>query len=123
MHTTQTPSRRMSRLSVGCLLLVIVLVVGCATSRNYPGPVHGLTFNGTVQSIDVQNRHLTLTPLKSSPPVVFTWEKTTKFYKNGVPIRPESIELGKSIRVHYHDASGDLVAHHVYLEVPYAPLH
>ncbi len=113
----------MSRPSFGCLLLVSVLMVGCAASRDYPGPVHGLTFNGTVHSIDLQNKHLTLTPLKPSPPVAFTWEKTTKFYQNGVPVRPESVELGKSVRVHYHESSGKLVAHHVYLQVPYAPSH
>ena len=123
MHTTQTPTRWISRLSFGCLLLVSVLMAGCAASRNYPGPVHGLTFNGTVQSVDLLNKHLTLTPLKPSPPMVFTWEKTTKFYKNGVSIRPEFVELGKSIRIHYHESSGKLVAHHVYLQVPYAPPH
>lgn len=123
MHTTPTPPRRMPHLSFGCLLLVTVLLVGCSTSRNYPGPVHGLTFDGTVQSVDLQHKRLTLAPLKTSPPVVFTWERTTKFYKNGVPIRPESIELGKSTRVHYHESSGERVVHHVYLQVPYAPLH
>lgn len=110
-------------LSFGGLLLLSLLMVGCADSRTYPGPVHGLTFNGTVQSIDLDNKRLTLTPLKPSPPIVFTWEKTTKFYRNGVPMRPESIELGKSIRIHYHESADELVAHHVYLEVPYAPLH
>lgn len=123
MHTTKNPRRRVSRPFFGCLVLVSAILAGCAVSRDYPGPVHGLTFDGIVQSVDLQNKRLTLAPLKASLPVVFVWEKATKFYKNGVPIRPESIELGKSIRVHYHESSGELVAHHVYLQVPNAPLH
>lgn len=103
-------------------VLASFLLAGCAT-RSYPGPIHGLTFDGTVQSIDFQNRQIILVPLKPSQPVVFAWDGGTKFWKNGVPIHPDEVESGRSVRVHYHTASGQVVAHHVYIQVPYAPMH
>ena len=99
-----------------------LLFAGCA-SRNYPGPVHGPAFDGTVQSIDLPNHLLTLAPLKPGPPAIFAYYSSTKFWQNGVPIRPADVVLGKSIRVHYHTASGQPVAHHVYVQEPYAPQH
>ncbi len=113
--------------SVSCALaslsLFAFLLVGCATRRDYPGPIHGLTFNGTVQSIDLQNHRLSVTPLKPREPTVFVWEESTKFWKNGVPIRPEDLEPGTYVRVHYHESAGQMISHHVYVQVPYAPLH
>jgi hypothetical protein len=104
------------------LLLVGLFWTGCAT-RSYPGPVHGLTFNGTVQSIDLQNHRLTLLPLKPSAPVVFGFESATKFWRNGIPIHADEVEPGRSVQVHYHTASGEPMAHHVYIQLPYAPQH
>ncbi len=109
----------------------LILATGCASQRSYPGPIHGLSFNGTVQSIDLTNQSLTVLPLKPSEAVVFAWNRNTKFWKNGVPFRPEEVEPGTSVRIHFHMASGgeihfaasQYVAHHVYLQVPYAPLH
>ena len=101
-------------------LLVSLLWAGCAT-RSYPGPVHGLIFDGTVQSIDVQSHRLIMVPLKPSQPVEFGYEDTTKFWKNGIPIHADEVEPGRSVRVHYHMMSGQPVAHHVYVQVPYAP--
>ena len=109
--------------SLACVLLAGLLWSGCAASRSYPGPVHGLTFNGTVQSIDLQNHRLSVTPLTPGEPTVFVLEASTKFWKNDVPIRPESVELGRTVRVHYHESAWQVVAHHVYVQVPYAPLH
>lgn len=114
-----------------CLLLANLLSSGCTTHRPYAGPVHGSSFDGTVQSLDFTNQSLTLLPLKPGEPVVFTWDRSTKFWKNGIPIRPEEVEPGKSVRVHFHPASGtqihfaasQYVAHHVYVSMPYAPLH
>ena len=105
------------------LLVTGLFWAGCAASRSYSGPVHGLTFNGTVQSIDLQHHGLTVVPLRQSEPRVFLWESSTKFWKNGVPVRPDSVETGQSTRVHYHVTPSGPVAHHVYLQVPYAPLH
>ena len=104
---------------------------GCASPRAYPGPIHGLSFDGTVQSLDLTSQSLTVLPLKPGGPVVFAWNRNTKFWKNGIPIRPNEVEPGVSVRIHFHRVSGteiDLaasqyVAHHVYIEVPYAPLH
>ena len=112
------------------LFVVSLLWAGCA-ARSYPGPVHGLTFDGTVQSIDLTNQSLTLLPLKPAEPVVFAWNRNTKFWKNGIPIRPGEVERGVSVRVHFHTASAteihfaasQYVAHHVYVQVPYAPEH
>ncbi len=114
-----------------CLVMSGLLWSGCASHRNYSGPVHGLSFNGTIQTVDLMNHSLTLQPLKPGGPVVFAWDRSTKFWKNGIPIHPEDIETGKSVRVHYHLASatqihfatGQYVAHHVYVTVPYAPVH
>ncbi len=123
---------RSSLLVAGLFLLVAALLwSGCASHRNYTGPVHGLGFNGTIQAIDLTNHSLTLQPLKPGEPVVFAWDRSTKFWKNGIPIRPEDVETGKSVRVHYHLASAtqihfaasQYVAHHVYVTVPYAPVH
>ena len=106
-----------------CLVLFTVLLVGCATSRDYPGPVHGQTFNGTIQSIDLPNHRLTVSPLKLGDPTVFVWEDNTKFWKNGVPIRPESLEPNWPVRVHYHEHSGQLITHHVYIQAAYPEVH
>ncbi len=77
--------------SVNCALvslsLFAFLLVGCATRRDYPDPVHGLTFNGTIQSIDLKEHRLAVAPLKPGEPVVFLWEDSTRFWKNGDPIR------------------------------------
>lgn len=100
--------------------LVSMLLAGCAT-RNYPGPVHGLTFDGTLQSIDPQQHQLVLAPLKPGPPVTFAYETTTKFWRNGIPIHADELEPGRSARVHYHWNAEQRVAHHLYLQVPYAP--
>lgn len=120
MNAKRILTRPGSRLSFVCLLLFTALLTGCATSRNYPGAIHGLSFDGTIQSIDLQDRQFTVAPLKPSAPVVFVWESTTKFWKNGVPIRTDAVETGRNVRIHYHEESGRLVAHHVYVRVPYA---
>jgi hypothetical protein len=104
------------------LVLASLLWAGCA-AQSYPGAVHGLTFDGTVQSIDLQNHRLTLLPLKPSAPVVFGFESATKFWRNGIPIHADEVEPGRSVRVHYHTASGEPVAHHVYIQLSYAPQH
>jgi hypothetical protein len=110
--------------SAVCLSLWTLLLVGCATERQYPGPVHGLTFNGTVQSIDLQNHRLTISPLKPGEPIVaFLWESSTKFWKDGIPIRPESLEPTWPVRVHYHTSSGQEVVHHVYVQTAYPVVH
>jgi hypothetical protein len=116
-------TRRKTALSFEVLasfLLVSLIWAGCA-AQSYPGPVHGLTVDGSVQSIDLQSHRLILVPLKPSQPVVFGYEDTTKFWRNGIPIRPDEVEPGRSVRVHYHTVSGQQVAHHVYVQVPYAP--
>ena len=107
---------------VGALALASLLWVGCA-KQSYPGPVHGMIFDGPVQSIDLQGRRLILVPLKPSHPVVFSYEETTKFWKNGIPIHANEVESGKSVRIHYHAVSGQPIAHHVYIQVPNAPEH
>ena len=109
----------------------LIFAAGCTTQHSYPGPTHGLTFNGTVQSLDLKNQSLTLLPLKPGEPVVFAWNRNTKFWKNGIPIRPEEVEPGRSVRLHFHPATGteihfaasECVAHRVYVEAPYAPLY
>jgi hypothetical protein len=103
-------------------LLVGLLWAGCAI-RSYPGPVHGIIFDGTAQAIDVQSRRLIMVPLQPSQPVAFGYEDTTKFWKNGIPIHPDEVEPGRSLRVHYRMKSGQPVAYHVYVQVPYAPEH
>jgi hypothetical protein len=104
---------------------------GCAGQHSYPGPIHGLSFDGTVQSINLTNQSLTVLPLKPGGPVVFAWNRNTKFWKNGIPMRPSEVEPGVSVRIHFHMVLGNeihfaasqYVAHHVYIQVPYAPLH
>ncbi len=105
------------------LALLNLLLAGCADSRGYPGPVHGLSLSGTIRSIDLQNHRLTLAPIKPGEPVVFVWESNTKFWQNGVPIQPESLERTWLVRVHYHMSSGQRVAHHVYVQTPYPMVH
>ncbi len=110
-------------LGLVCLGLASQLVAGCATQRDYPGAIHGLTFNGTVQSIDIQNRRLTVAPLKPGEPLVFHWTGGTKFWKAGEPIRPESLEMTWPVRVHYHASSDQYTAHHVYVDLTYPIVH
>ena len=105
------------------LVLLSLLLASCADSRAYPGPVHGLTFNGTIHSIDLQNHRLTLMPLKPGDPVLFLWERNTKFWQGSVPIEPESLERNWLVRVHYHISSGESVAHHVFVQTPYPAVH
>ena len=105
------------------LALLSLLLTSCADSRPYPGPVHGLSFSGTILSVDLQDRRLTLAPLKAGEPVVFLWERSTKFWQGGVPIEPESLERTWLVRVHYHISSGQRVAHHIYVQTPYPMVH
>ena len=109
--------------TISCLLLISLLWTGCTTENGSSRPIHGPTFNGIVLSIDLQNHRLTVVPLKPAPPVVFVLEATTKFWKNGVPIRPDAVESGRSVRIHYHESSGQLIVHHVYVQDPYATEH
>ena len=118
MHLKQAFTAIVSLLSFACVLLLTPLLVGCHTS--YPGAIHGLSFDGTIQSIDLQGRQLTVAPLKASAPVVFVWESTTKFWKNDLPIHADAVESGRNVRIHYHEESGRLVAHHIYVRAPYA---
>lgn len=64
----------------------------CAAQRAHPGPIHGLSFNGTVQSINLADQSLTVVPPKPSEPVIFAWNWNTKFWKNGIPIRSEAVD-------------------------------
>ena len=123
MMKENIPGTPVAAARISCLLLISLLWTGCATDDGYAHPIHGPTFNGTVQSIELQNHRLTLTPLKPAPPVVFVLEATTKFWKNGIPIKPEAVEAGQSVRIHYHESSDQFIAHHVYVEEPYAPEH
>ena len=109
--------------TISCLQLISLLWTGCTTEDGSSRPIHGPTFNGTVQSIDLQNHRLTVVPLKPAPPVIFVLEATTKFWKNGVPIRPDAVERGHSVRIHYHESFDQFIAHHVYVQEPYAPEH
>ena len=122
MNAKRILTRTVSLLGFVCLLFFTELLVGCNTSRSYPGAIHGLSFDGTIQSIDLQGRQLTVAPLKPSVPValVFAWESTTKFWKNNLPIHADAVEAGRNVRIHYHEESGRLVAHHVYVRDPYA---
>lgn len=108
---------------INSLLLITLVFAGCATSKDYPGPVHGLTFNGVVQSIDVKKHRLTVAPLKEGDPVLFVWEDDTKFYWNEDIIRPERMEVGRHVRIHYHIADNYSVAHHVYILAPSNQVH
>ena len=110
-------------ISLACLLLAGLLWSGCAASRSYPGSMHGLTFNSTIESIDIQNHRLSLAALKPGEPMVFAWESTTKFWKHGVPIQPESLEPTWPVRVHYHATSGQMITHHVYIQAAYPVVH
>ena len=121
MHNQKSQIVPLDVSSLACLFLVSLLWAGCAASRSYPGAVHGLTFNGTIKS--VEEHRLTVALLKPGEPTVFVWEGTTKFWKNGVPIRPESIESTWPVRIHYHTSSGQLVAHHVYVQAAYPVVH
>jgi hypothetical protein len=109
--------------------LFSILPSGCASHQTYSGPVHGLRLDGTVQSLDLANRTLTLAPFKPGAPMALAWDANTKFWKNGVPAHAEELEAGASIRIHYHTvpathcAPEKVVAHHVYIDVPYAPEH
>ena len=120
---TIKPGTPVAAVTISCLLLISLLWTGCATEDGSSRPIHGPTFNGTVQSIDLQNHRLTVVPLKPAPPVIFVLEATTKFWKNGVLIRPDAVEPGHSVRIHYHESSDQFIAHHVYVQEPYAPEH
>lgn len=109
--------------SLICLLVASWLWAGCTTLRTYPGPVHGLTFNGTIESINLKDHRLTVAPLKLGEPTVFVWESSTKFWKSAVPIRSEPLEPTWTVRVHYHEDSGQLVTHHVYVQTAYPVIH
>ena len=99
------------------LLIVGGLLIGCAS------PHRGEVFNGTIQTVDLSNHQFTVSPLTQSPPVVFHWNNATHFWRNGVPIQPDELQVLKSVRIHYRTVADQHVAFHVYLEVPYAPEH
>ena len=123
MNAKQTFHRIAAQLSRICLLLFAVLLAGCATSRDYPGLVHGQTFNGTIKSIDLKEHRLTMAGPKLGEPTVFVWEDSTKFWKKGVPIKRDVLEPTWPLRIHYHTESGQATAHHVYVELTYPIVH
>lgn len=123
MSVKQSVSRFAQGSSILCLLLLVALLSGCTTSRNYPGPVHGLTFNGSIQSIDLKEHRLTVAPLKPGEPIVFVWDDSTKFWKKGVPIKADVLEPTWPVRIHYHASSSQYTAHHVYVDLTYPMVH
>ena len=123
MNAKHTLARIAPPLNIICLLFFAVLLAGCASSGGYPGPVHGLTFNGTIQSVDLKEHRLTVAPLIPGEPVVFLWDDSTKFWKKGDPIKADVLEPTWPVRVHYHTSSGQATAHHVYVELTYPVLH
>lgn len=123
MKTKQPLTRIAQCLSIVCLLLFAVLLAGCASSRSYPGPVHGLTFNGTIKSVDLKEQRLSVAPLKPGESVTFVWDDSTKFWKKGVPIKAETLEPTWPVRIHYHTESSQPTAHHVYVELTYPVVH
>jgi hypothetical protein len=123
MSVKQSVSRIAQSFSIICLLLLAVLLAGCTTSRNYPGPVHGLTFNGSIKSIDLKESRLTVAPLKAGEPAVFAWDDDTKFWKKGDPIKADVLEITWPVRIHYHESSGRYTAHHVYVDLTYPIVH
>jgi hypothetical protein len=52
MSGTIRQQAALARASAAWLLVARLTWAGCA-ARGYPGPVHGLTFDGTIQSIDL----------------------------------------------------------------------
>jgi hypothetical protein len=123
MNAKCTDSRIPARIVGLSLSLFVVMLLGCTTSRNYPGPVHGLTFNGYIKAVDLHQRRLTVQPLKSSDPVVFLWDEDTRFWKKGVPIKADVLEISWPVRIHYHTSSVEYRAHHVYVDLAYPAVH
>ena len=123
MNAKHFVSRITQGLNIICLLLLAALLAGCVSSRNYPGPVHGLTFNGSIKSIDLKESRLTVVPLKAGEPVVFAWDTATKFWKKGDPIKADVLEISWPVRIHYHATSGQYTAHHVYVDLTYPIVH
>jgi len=97
-------------------MVALVFGGGCAGPRTSSDPAHGPTFNGTVQSIDLADRRLTVAPLKVSPAVVFLWNHDSKFWVNGVRIEPRQLQAGDVVRIHYFPDAEPKTVQHLYLQ-------
>lgn len=105
-----------------CLLLfsavglaaLILLSQGCA-SGSWKNP-HGLAFNGTIQSVEIEAHRLTVAPLKAGEPLVFSWDEHSRFYANGIRVDPPFLQTRDAVRIHYHADAGQWTVQHLYLQ-------
>jgi len=95
-------------------LLAAMLLVGCA-SGPWKNP-HGPTFNGTIQSSDIEARRLTVAPLKAGDAVIFTWNADSRFWANGLRVDPSFLQARDGVRIHYRTNSGQWTIQHLYLQ-------
>lgn len=95
----------------GGLVLAAILALGY-TRRNYHNPVHrGLIADGIIQFVD--DERCVLAPINPGQPVLFFYNSMTKFRQSGLPAKPDNLEAGKSVRVHYHLENNRLVAEQI----------
>ena len=97
-------------------IAVLLLAGGCAATHNASNPVHGPTFNGTVQGVDIATYRLTIAPLKESPPVIFLWNQDSKFWATGLRIEPRQLQTGDLVRIHFIPDSEPKTVQHLYLQ-------
>ena len=99
---------------LGLLGFVLMCAAGCA-GKGWTNP-HEPAFDGSVESVDLRERRLTLAPLKAGASVVFAWDGNSRFWANGLRIDPTFLQARDIVRVHYWDSTGQQTIQHLYLQ-------
>jgi hypothetical protein len=100
--------------------LIIISVAACALLAATPSgraiPPRQHSASGVITSTDDTARTLTLAPLKGSKPLVFVWDKSTRFTQRGSRICNGALEPGQSVTVSYRREVGRLASREVRLQ-------
>ncbi len=94
--------------------MAVLLAQGCA-SGPWKGP-HGPAFNGTIESVDMAARQLTIAPLESGLSERFGWDEDSRFWAKGLRIEPTFLQVRDIVRIHYRVYSGQRTIQHLYLQ-------
>jgi hypothetical protein len=109
-------NNKIGRRAFGALGLIaaMFLAQGCVSGA-WKNP-HGPTFNGTIQSSDIEAHRLTVAPLKPGEAIVFTWDERSRFWANGLRVEPTFLQARDTVRIHYQTNSGHWTVQHLYLQ-------
>jgi hypothetical protein len=90
---------------------IVAAAFVAATPSSWAIPPRQHSASGVIASID--DKTFTLAPSKDAKPLVFVWNKSTRFTQQGSRICSGALEPGLPIRVSYRREFGQLVPREV----------